>query len=107
MREAEQFLSANGSDCGIANVNIGTPWQKLAGHSGGEKGNRMEAEQRIDSWRAYSAAKPHTITTAINLPLAQGIIIPQFKSIIITILNALCGLCENLLKQNEMKIAEI
>jgi aldehyde dehydrogenase (NAD+) len=73
MREAEQFLSANGSDCGIANVNIGTSGAEIGGAFGGEKETGGGRESGSDSWKAYMRRQTNTINYGDNLPLAQGI----------------------------------
>ena len=73
MREAEQFLSANGSDCGIANVNIGTSGAEIGGAFGGEKETGGGRESGSDSWKAYMRRQTNTINYTTKLPLAQGI----------------------------------
>ncbi len=73
MREAEQFLSANGSDCGIANVNIGTSGAEIGGAFGGEKETGGGRESGSDSWKAYMRRQTNTINYGNKLPLAQGI----------------------------------
>jgi aldehyde dehydrogenase (NAD+) len=73
MREAEQFLSAAGSDCGIANVNIGTSGAEIGGAFGGEKETGGGRESGSDSWKAYMRRQTNTINWSNNLPLAQGI----------------------------------
>jgi len=73
MREAEQFLSAAGSDCGIANVNIGTSGAEIGGAFGGEKETGGGRESGSDSWKAYMRRQTNTINWSKNLPLAQGI----------------------------------
>ncbi|MBK7668578.1 MAG: aldehyde dehydrogenase family protein [Sphingobacteriaceae bacterium] len=73
MREAEQFLSANGSDCGIANVNIGTSGAEIGGAFGGEKETGGGRESGSDSWKAYMRRQTNTINYSNKLPLAQGI----------------------------------
>jgi aldehyde dehydrogenase (NAD+) len=73
MREAEQFLSANGSDCGIANVNIGTSGAEIGGAFGGEKETGGGRESGSDAWKAYMRRQTNTINYGTNLPLAQGI----------------------------------
>lgn len=73
MREAEQFLSANGSDCGIANVNIGTSGAEIGGAFGGEKETGGGRESGSDSWKAYMRRQTNTINYGKKLPLAQGI----------------------------------
>jgi len=73
MREAEQFLSADGSDCGIANVNIGTSGAEIGGAFGGEKETGGGRESGSDSWKAYMRRQTNTINYGTELPLAQGI----------------------------------
>ncbi|TCD02898.1 L-piperidine-6-carboxylate dehydrogenase [Pedobacter psychroterrae] len=73
IREAEQFLSATGSDCGIANVNIGTSGAEIGGAFGGEKETGGGRESGSDAWRAYMRRQTNTINYANTLPLAQGI----------------------------------
>jgi aldehyde dehydrogenase (NAD+) len=73
MREAEQFLSAAGSDCGIANVNIGTSGAEIGGAFGGEKETGGGRESGSDAWKAYMRRQTNTINWGQNLPLAQGI----------------------------------
>jgi aldehyde dehydrogenase (NAD+) len=73
LREAEQFLSAAGSDCGIANVNIGTSGAEIGGAFGGEKETGGGRESGSDAWRAYMRRQTNTINYSTNLPLAQGI----------------------------------
>jgi aldehyde dehydrogenase (NAD+) len=73
MREAEQFLSAGGSDCGIANVNIGTSGAEIGGAFGGEKETGGGRESGSDSWKAYMRRQTNTINYSTQLPLAQGI----------------------------------
>jgi aldehyde dehydrogenase (NAD+) len=73
MREAEQFLAANGSDCGIANVNIGTSGAEIGGAFGGEKETGGGRESGSDSWKAYMRRQTNTINYTNKLPLAQGI----------------------------------
>ena len=73
MREAELFLSANGSDCGIANVNIGTSGAEIGGAFGGEKETGGGRESGSDSWKAYMRRQTNTINYSTDLPLAQGI----------------------------------
>ena len=71
--EAEQFLSAAGSDCGIANVNIGTSGAEIGGAFGGEKETGGGRESGSDSWKAYMRRQTNTINWSGELPLAQGI----------------------------------
>lgn len=73
MREAEQFLSASGSDCGIANVNIGTSGAEIGGAFGGEKETGGGRESGSDAWKAYMRRQTNTLNYGTNLPLAQGI----------------------------------
>ena len=71
--EAEQFLSTAGSDCGIANVNIGTSGAEIGGAFGGEKETGGGRESGSDSWKAYMRRQTNTINYSTELPLAQGI----------------------------------
>jgi aldehyde dehydrogenase (NAD+) len=73
IREAERFLSANGSDCGIANVNIGTSGAEIGGAFGGEKETGGGRESGSDAWKAYMRRQTNTINYGTTLPLAQGI----------------------------------
>jgi aldehyde dehydrogenase (NAD+) len=73
LREAEQFLSAAGSDCGIANVNIGTSGAEIGGAFGGEKETGGGRESGSDAWRIYMRRQTNTINYSPSLPLAQGI----------------------------------
>jgi aldehyde dehydrogenase (NAD+) len=73
MREAELFLSTAGSDCGIANVNIGTSGAEIGGAFGGEKETGGGRESGSDSWKAYMRRQTNTINYSTRLPLAQGI----------------------------------
>lgn len=73
LREAELFLSAAGSDCGIANVNIGTSGAEIGGAFGGEKETGGGRESGSDSWKAYMRRQTNTINFGTKLPLAQGI----------------------------------
>ena len=73
MREAEEFLSHVGSDCGIANVNIGTSGAEIGGAFGGEKETGGGRESGSDAWRAYMRRQTNTINWSSQLPLAQGI----------------------------------
>ena len=73
MREAELFLSAAGSDCGIANVNIGTSGAEIGGAFGGEKETGGGRESGSDAWKAYMRRQTNTINYSTELPLAQGI----------------------------------
>ncbi|HSH03878.1 MAG TPA: aldehyde dehydrogenase family protein [Anaerolineae bacterium] len=73
IRTAEAFLAAGGSDCGIANVNIGTSGAEIGGAFGGEKETGGGRESGSDAWRAYMRRQTNTINWSTNLPLAQGI----------------------------------
>jgi aldehyde dehydrogenase (NAD+) len=73
LREAEQFLSAAGSDCGIANINIGTSGAEIGGAFGGEKETGGGRESGSDSWKAYMRRQTNTINYGSTMPLAQGI----------------------------------
>jgi aldehyde dehydrogenase (NAD+) len=74
VRSAERFLSHDGSDCGIANVNIGTSGAEIGGAFGGEKDTGGGRESGSDSWRAYMRRQTCTINYSTELPLAQGIV---------------------------------
>ena len=73
LREAEEFLSAAGSDCGIANVNIGTSGAEIGGAFGGEKETGGGRESGSDAWKVYMRRQTNTINYGTTLPLAQGI----------------------------------
>lgn len=73
LREAELFLSTNGSDCGIANVNIGTSGAEIGGAFGGEKETGGGRESGSDAWKNYMRRQTNTINWSSELPLAQGI----------------------------------
>lgn len=73
VRTAEAFLAASGSDCGIANVNIGTSGAEIGGAFGGEKETGGGRESGSDAWRAYMRRQTNTINWSRELPLAQGI----------------------------------
>lgn len=73
LRETEEFLSARGSDCGIANVNIGTSGAEIGGAFGGEKETGGGRESGSDAWRAYMRRQTNTINFSTEMPLAQGI----------------------------------
>ncbi len=73
LREAERFLSCAGSDCGIANVNIGTSGAEIGGAFGGEKETGGGRESGSDAWKAYMRRQTNTINYSTQLPLAQGI----------------------------------
>jgi len=74
VREAELFLSAVGSDCGIANVNIGTSGAEIGGAFGGEKETGGGRESGSDAWKGYMRRQTNTINYGLELPLAQGIV---------------------------------
>lgn len=74
LREMETFLSARGSDCGIANVNIGTSGAEIGGAFGGEKETGGGRESGSDAWRAYMRRATNTINYSKELPLAQGVV---------------------------------
>jgi aldehyde dehydrogenase (NAD+) len=76
MREAEFFLSAQGSDCGIANVNIGPSGAEIGGAFGGEKDTGGGRESGSDSWKAYMRRQTQTVNFSSQLPLAQGVEFP-------------------------------
>jgi len=73
LQEAEEFLSASGSDCGIANINIGTSGAEIGGAFGGEKETGGGRESGSDAWKAYMRQQTNTINYGKTLPLAQGI----------------------------------
>ncbi|HBS11652.1 MAG TPA: aldehyde dehydrogenase family protein, partial [Flavobacteriaceae bacterium] len=73
LREAERFLSVAGSDCGIANVNIGTSGAEIGGAFGGEKETGGGRESGSDAWKVYMRRQTNTINYTTDLPLAQGI----------------------------------
>ena len=73
LREAEHFLSATGSDCGIANVNIGPSGAEIGGAFGGEKETGGGREAGSDAWKAYMRRATNTINYGKRLPLAQGV----------------------------------
>ena len=73
LQEAEAFLAAWGSDCGIANVNIGTSGAEIGGAFGGEKDTGGGRESGSDAWKAYMRRQTNTINYGADLPLAQGI----------------------------------
>jgi len=73
LREAEKFLSVEGSDCGIANVNIGTSGAEIGGAFGGEKDTGGGRESGSDAWKVYMRRQTNTINYTKDLPLAQGI----------------------------------
>jgi aldehyde dehydrogenase (NAD+) len=73
LREAEHFLGATGSDCGIANVNIGTSGAEIGGAFGGEKETGGGRESGSDAWKGYMRRSTNTVNFSRELPLAQGI----------------------------------
>src|ERR1044071_5691395 len=73
VREAELFLSPAGSDCGIANVNIGTSGAEIGGAFGGEKQTGGGRASGADAWKSYMRRTTNTINYSTDLPLAQGI----------------------------------
>lgn len=73
IREAERFLAADGSDCGIANVNIGTSGAEIGGAFGGEKQTGGGRESGSDAWKAYMRRATNTVNYSADLPLAQGV----------------------------------
>ena len=73
LREAETFLSAVGSDCGIANVNIGPSGAEIGGAFGGEKETGGGRESGSDAWKAYMRRATNTVNYSAALPLAQGV----------------------------------
>ncbi len=73
VREAERFVSATGSDCGIANVNIGPSGAEIGGAFGGEKETGGGREAGSDAWKAYMRRATNTINFGTALPLAQGV----------------------------------
>jgi aldehyde dehydrogenase (NAD+) len=73
VRMAEEFVSARGSDCGIANVNIGTSGAEIGGAFGGEKETGGGRESGSDAWKAYMRRQTNTVNWSTSLPLAQGI----------------------------------
>jgi len=73
VREAEHFLSHRGSDCGIANVNVGTSGAEIGGAFGGEKETGGGRESGSDAWKAYMRRQTNTVNWSTDLPLAQGI----------------------------------
>ena len=73
VREAERFVSAAGSDCGIANVNIGPSGAEIGGAFGGEKETGGGRESGSDAWRAYMRRSTNTVNYSSELPLAQGV----------------------------------
>src|SRR5829696_8223361 len=73
VREAERFMAADGSDCGIANVNIGPSGVEIGGAFGGEKETGGGREAGSDAWKAYMRRATNTINYSTSLPLAQGV----------------------------------
>jgi aldehyde dehydrogenase (NAD+) len=73
LRESEQWLSASGSDCGIANVNLGTSGAEIGGAFGGEKETGGGRESGSDAWKSYMRRQTNTVNYSTDLPLAQGI----------------------------------
>ena len=73
MQEAERFVAASGSDCGIANVNIGPSGAEIGGAFGGEKETGGGRESGSDAWKVYMRRQTNTINYSNSLPLAQGI----------------------------------
>jgi L-aminoadipate-semialdehyde dehydrogenase len=73
LRTAERFLSTTGSDCGIANINIGTSGAEIGGAFGGEKETGGGRESGSDAWKGYMRRQTNTINWSSELPLAQGI----------------------------------
>ncbi len=73
MREVETFISAAGSDCGMANVNIGPSGAEIGGAFGGEKETGGGREAGSDAWKAYMRRATNTINYSTALPLAQGV----------------------------------
>jgi aldehyde dehydrogenase (NAD+) len=74
LREAERFLSSEGSDCGIANVNIGPSGAEIGGAFGGEKDTGGGRESGSDAWKTYMRRATNTVNYSRDLPLAQGIV---------------------------------
>ena len=73
LREAEYFISATGSDCGIANVNIGPSGAEIGGAFGGEKETGGGRESGSDAWKGYMRRQTNTVNYSRELPLAQGV----------------------------------
>jgi aldehyde dehydrogenase (NAD+) len=73
LREADRFMAASGSDCGIVNVNIGPSGAEIGGAFGGEKQTGGGRESGSDAWKAYMRRATNTINYSDSLPLAQGI----------------------------------
>ena len=72
-REAERFIAADGSDCGIANVNIGPSGAEIGGAFGGEKETGGGRESGSDAWKSYMRRATNTVNYSADLPLAQGV----------------------------------
>ena len=83
LREAERFLASSGSDCGIANVNIGPSGAEIGGAFGGEKETGGGRESGSDAWKAYMRRQTATVNFTSELPLAQGIVfdVPDRRAI--------------------------
>jgi aldehyde dehydrogenase (NAD+) len=73
VREAERFVSSEGSDCGIANVNIGPSGAEIGGAFGGEKDTGGGRESGSDAWKSYMRRATNTVNYSSSLPLAQGV----------------------------------
>ena len=73
IRESERFMAADGSDCGIANVNIGTSGAEIGGAFGGEKQTGGGRESGSDAWKGYMRRATNTVNYSSELPLAQGV----------------------------------
>src|SRR5437016_11549907 len=73
LREAEEFISVCGSDCGIANINVGTSGAEIGGAFGGEKDTGGGRESGSDAWKNYMRRQTNTVNYSRELPLAQGI----------------------------------
>ena len=82
MLETEKFLSHEGSDCGIANVNIGTSGAEIGGAFGGEKETGGGRESGSDAWKVYMRRQTNTINYSTELPLAQGIVFDTGEEIV-------------------------
>jgi aldehyde dehydrogenase (NAD+) len=76
LQSAESFLSSTGSDCGIANINLGTSGAEIGGAFGGEKDTGGGRESGSDAWKTYMRRQTNTVNWSRDLPLAQGI---EFK----------------------------
>jgi len=74
VREAERFMSDDGSDCGIANVNIGPSGAEIGGAFGGEKETGGGRESGSDAWKSYMRRATNTVNYSHELPLAQGVV---------------------------------